>query len=528
MFRSPLARYHALMITEDQSATIAFLASPESFADGTTEVRRVQTHISEVFIGKSRVFKLKRAVRFPYLDFSVAELRRRYCEAEVAMNRRTAADLYVGVHAITQNDAGELALDGVGVAVDWVVEMLRFDEDQLLDQLAQRGELDRNLMERLADNIATFHAYADARPDGGGRTGIALTLEGNARTFNETAGGILSDEQIQHLTNKSWRALDDISELLESRRQGGCVRFCHGDMHLRNIVLLDGEPTLFDAIEFNDGFSAIDVLYDVAFLLMDLDHRGLGSLASVTLNRYLDITGASWGLSTLPLFLSVRAAVRSHVACSLAVSTSNVNEVDRLADEAREYFNRALAYLEPPPPKLVAVGGLSGSGKSRTARELAPHVGAGPGARVVRSDVLRKRIAGAHPLDRLNDDSYTPEMSLRTYQAVYNEARNVLSTGHSVIADCVFSRPEERAAIADVARDMNVPFDGLWLEAPPDVMQARVAARINNPSDADATVVRQQMDYDLGSMGNWITINSGGSRSETDALVLSALHLNSD
>ena len=512
------------MLKEDQTPQIELLSRAEVFGDGTETVRRATTHASEVFIGKTRVLKLKRAVWFPFLDYSDKDKRLKCCEAEVNLNRRTAPRLYRGVVPITRDEVGELHLGEAGEVVDWVVDMARFDEATLFDKLAADGKLDRHLMEHLADKIVTFHASTDARQDGGGRTGTALTIESNAKTFADNAPGILDMNRVQELTERALALTDDLSELLESRRLHGCVRSCHGDMHLRNIFLEDGEPVLFDCIEFNDNISTIDVLYDLAFLLMDLDYRGLRTLATVTMNRYMDITGSAWGLATLPLFLSMRAAVRSFVACAAAQSVDDPAFKAEQSEEARAYLDMALNYLDVPEPRLIAVGGLSGSGKSRMGRELAQHIGAAPGARVVRSDVLRKRIAGVHPLDKLGPEGYTPEMSEQTYEAVYNEARTVLSTGHSVIADCVFSKPEERQAIADVAADLGVPFDGFWLSADPDIMQSRVTTRENNASDADAEVVRMQLDYDLGEIG-WHAIDSSGTRAETDAQVLKILGL---
>ncbi|MBF0250494.1 MAG: AAA family ATPase [Alphaproteobacteria bacterium] len=496
---------------------------PGVFGDATVEVRRVGTHISEVFIGETRVLKLKRAVKYPFLDFSTKDLRLKYCEAEVALNRRTAPALYRGVRPITRGADGRLHINEPGEVVDWVVDMGRFDEDTLFSNLAEAGKLDRHLMEHLADKIATFHAAAEARRDGGGRIGIATTIEGNAKSFAENGRGVVDMDKVAALTDFAYDELNAVSDILENRRRNGCVRHCHGDMHLGNIFLDGNEPVLFDGIEFNPAFATIDVLYDLAFLLMDLDNRGLRTLANVTMNRYMDITGAAWGLTVMPLFLSLRAAIRSHVACALAASTDDAALAQRKGKEARCYLDKALGYLDVPEPRLVAVGGLSGSGKSRLGRDLAQHVGAAPGARVVRSDVLRKRLAGVHPLDKLGPESYTPEMSEKTYQAVFDEARAVLATGHSVVADCVFSKPHERAAIRAVAADMGVPFDGFWLSASPAIMQARVTKRTNNPSDADAAVVRMQLDYELGDI-DWHRIDSSGSREDTDVQALSILN----
>lgn len=513
------------MIIQDQTAVIDFLSSARAFgAEEGTPVEHIETHISEVFLCGNQVFKLKRAVKLPVLDFSTPEQRLNACNQEVETNRRTAPTLYKGVRAIAVEPDGTLAIDGRGEVLDWVVEMDRFDEDGLYSHQSAAGELERLQMEELADAIAVFHAAAQARPDGGGASGMAATIEGNAATFAEMAGGILDKDKVRQLTNDTWAVLDELTPFLEMRRTRGCVRYCHGDLHLRNICQIDGKPVLFDAIEFNESLNTIDVLYDLAFLLMDLDVYEQRQNANIVMNRYLDIIGGAWGLTTLPLFMSLRAAIRSHVACSAAQSAAEDVDVTALENEARLYLDKAISYLHPPEPRLIAVGGLSGSGKSRMGRELAPQVGCAPGARIVRSDTLRKRIAGVHPLDRLGAAGYTPEMTEKTYSALYEEADTLLSAGYSVIADAVFSKPEERAAIERVARENGVPFDGLWLEAPAEVMAERVTKRKMNPSDADASVVEMQLAYDLGDI-TWTRIDSSGSREETVAIGREAIKL---
>ena len=495
------------MIATDQSYIIAFLSRPEAYGE-TAQVEIIETHISKVFLLPGRVFKLKRAVTYPYLDFSTPQLRKRYCEAEVDVNRRTAPDLYKGIVAVTRNDDGELALGGDGEAIDWLVEMARFDEAGLFDRMAIEGRLEETHIAELADVIAGFHQQAEACPDMDVLAGLQTTIIGNAETFAEFGPGLLDMAAVDELTQMQTTVLASLSVILQDRRENGFVKSCHGDLHLRNICLWDGHPTLFDGIEFNDTFSRIDVLYDLAFLLMDLEHRSLGGYANIVLNRYLDATGDDTGLACLGLYLSLRAAIRAHIAATLGQG-----------GDAQSYLALARKYLKPSPPRLIAVGGLSGSGKSRLARVLGPHIGMAPGARVIRSDITRKRLAGVTSLTRLGDEGYTPEMTERTFEAVYQQTRIALAAGQSVIADTVFAKPEQRHAIAAVADEMGVPFDGLWLEAAPEIMQARVTKRTNNPSDADADVLKLQMGYHLGDM-DWTVVDSSGSREKTlsDAL----------
>ncbi|MBL6931429.1 MAG: AAA family ATPase [Rhodospirillales bacterium] len=472
----------------------------------------METHISIVFLAGDRVFKLKRAVKYPYLDFSTLEQRRQFCQAEVAINRRTAPSIYKGVVPVTYCEADGFTIGGQGDVVEWLVEMARFDEETLFDRLGAADKLPRQLLGNLAAIIASFHMSAEVCPQADFRKELEKTITGNAASFAEFGNGIFDLNSIETLGVAQRAALQgETGERIDSRRKAGLVRRCHGDLHLGNVCLIDGAPVLFDAIEFNDTFSQIDVVYDLAFLLMDLDFIGRRRLANIVLNRYLDITDDTEGLAFLPLYLSLRAAIRAHVGATAACKHSDALEQDRLACDARRYLELAQDYLKPGRPMLVAVGGLSGSGKSRMGRELASFIGAAPGARIARSDVLRKRLAGIDPLSRLSADGYSPDMTRRTYEAVYDETRRALAQGHSVVADAVFAKPEERRAIADIAREMNVPFNSLWLEAPEAVMEARVTLRKNNPSDADATVVRLQQSYDLGNI-DWTRIDSSGPK----------------
>ena len=492
----------ATKVADDQKGTVEFLAGSRAHG-GKQPVERIDTHISHVFLAGDCALKLKRAVRFPYCDFSTADKRRDACRRELEINRRTAPDLYKAVAAVNRDADGQLSLDGPGEAIDWVVVMVRFDQSQLFDRLARTGGLDRTLMEDTAEAIARFHDWAAILTAAGGADAMAEVVAINRRSFAESPEGTFEAEKLDRLASDSDRWIERLSTRLDTRRARGRVRDCHGDLHLRNLVQLNGKPTLFDAIEFNEKFSQIDVIYDLAFLLMDLDHRALGDMGTVVLNRYLDIGGDDDGLAPLPLFLSLRAAIRAHVTAAAGEMAV-----------ARTYLDQALAYLTPPAPRLIAVGGLSGSGKSRLALGLAPWLGPAPGARVLRSDVLRKRLAGIPTFDRLGPQGYTSEMTARTYATLVETVRETLLNGHSAIADAVFSRPAERAGIERVAREMDVPFLGIWLDAPADVRSNRVADRRRDASDATPEVVRRQLDYDLGEIA-WTRLRAAGPFEET-------------
>ena len=500
------------MTLTPQSETFAFLADPATHGGAAVEV--VHTHISAIFLANDRAYKLKRAVDLGFVDFSTLEKRRAACEKEVRVNALAAGALYLGVSPITRCTTGGLELGGAGEAVDYVVVMRRFDQDTLYDRRAARGELDRDEMLDLGRAVARFHAGAEIDRTRGGAAAIDATIDGNRASFLRYVPETFAAEEVEALTAKSKAALAEVAALLDARQKAGRVRRCHGDLHLRNICLFDSKPLLFDAIEFNDDFAVIDVLYDMAFLLMDLDSRGLRRLANIAFNHYLPHAEDWDGLPALPVFLSCRASIRAHVAAAMAGTQTDALEAARLCQEARRYFQLAEGYLSAERPRLVAVGGLSGSGKSRLARELAPRFGLAPGAVVLRTDIIRKRLLGVEVEDRLGEEGYSKEMSERTYAALHEQARRVLASGRSVVADAVFSKPAERDAIEAEARRAGVPFTGLWLEAPPEVMAERIRTRTRNPSDATVEVLNMQQKSDLGEM-RWTRIDSGGNRDKT-------------
>jgi len=498
------------MIADPQGDLLTWLSAPSTYGGTIDQVERIDTHISAVFLAGESAYKLKRAVRLPFLDFSTCERRRVACERELVVNRRTAPELYRGLLSVTRQENGCLAFGGDGAIVDWLVVMARFGQEQLFDRLAGQGVLSRDDARQLADVVACFHRSAGVRSEWGGEKGVRFTIDTNAASLLRFTPALFDPARVTVVTEKSLEWLARVTPDLERRRRSGFVRECHGDLHLGNICLFQGRPTLFDAIEFNDDFSFIDVFYDLAFLIMDFEARGLPNLASAVFNRYLERTGDLDALSVLPLFLSLRAAIRAHVSAAMAAADLH----GRHRDEALAYLSRAEAYLAPPPPRLLAIGGLSGTGKSRLSADLAPLLGAAPGAVSLRSDVLRKRLMGVDPHTRLGKDGYTAEMTERTYAALYEQADQALRAGHAVIADAVFARPEQREAIEAVARRNAVPFDGLWLEADPKVLRARVEARRDDASDATAAVLDQQLTYSLGAL-DWWRHESSGSKEKT-------------
>jgi aminoglycoside phosphotransferase family enzyme/predicted kinase len=494
------------MAENTQQAVLDFLGSPA--AHGGARVTRIDTHAAAVFLAGTRALKIKRAVRFPFLDFSTLAKRKAACAAEIAINRAFAPAIYRGVVPITPGPDGALAIGGAGEPVEWAVEMRRFDETQTLDHLAARGEIDAQLADALGRAVAKAHAAAPV--------GVGFVAELDdviAQNDAELAASpkLFATPAVTALTQATRAAFVRVQPLLQARERAGRVARCHGDLHLGNIVLLDGQPVLFDAIEFDPRIATGDVLYDLAFLLMDLIERKLGATATIVLNRYLAETRRIDdldALAALPLFLSLRAAIRAKVTAARAKTGGKRAQAER---SARDYFALAETLLTPPPPRLVAVGGLSGTGKTQLARALAPALWPAPGAVVLRSDVERKALLGKDENERLPPTAYTPDVTARVYAAIAEKARRVAAAGHSVVADAVFAEAGERQAIAQAG---GASFQGLFLTADLATRVARVSGRQGDSSDADARIARAQEQYDLGAL-DWATVDASGTPEET-------------
>jgi aminoglycoside phosphotransferase family enzyme/predicted kinase len=497
---------------DSQAAVFAFLADPATH--GGAKVRRIDTHAASVFLAGKRALKVKRAVRFPFLDYSTLEKRKAACEAELEVNRGFAPELYRGVVAITRQD-GRLVLGGDGAPVEWAVEMRRFDEEATLDRIAEQGRIDAALADRLGRTVAAAHAQAPAVAAEPWIAALAGFLEQNEAAFRALPALFPADDAAA-LDRASRTTFARVHPLLAARGRAGLIRRGHGDLHLGNIVLVGDAPVLFDAIEFDPLIAAGDVLYDLAFLVMDLIERDLTAAANIVLNRYLAETRRESdldALAALPLFLSVRAAIRAKVTAA-RLEDATADKREKIARTAQTYFGLARRLIEPPPPGLVAVGGLSGTGKSVLARALAPYIAPDPGAVVVRSDVERKALFGVGETERLPAEAYTPEVMHKVYAVLADKARRVIAAGHSAIVDAVFAKPEERAAIASAAKAAGVAFHGLFLTADLAIRIERVGARERDASDAGAEVARAQESYELGAL-DWTRIDASGTPEDT-------------
>jgi len=483
---------------------------------GGGPVRRIETHAAVILLAGERAWKLKKPVRFGYLDFSTPERRGRALEEELRLNRRNAPELYLALHKVTRDAAGAYRLDGEGRIVDWVLEMRRFPDDALLADRADAGRLDEGLLLDLADHIVALHGAADVRQEEEG-AGRLRCVVGNNRASMAAFPDILPPEAVGRLEAHLLRAIDARAGLLDRRAREGHVRHVHGDLHLGNIALVEGRPVAFDRLEFDAGLATIDLLYDLAFLLMDLWQRGLKREASLVFNRYLDLSpGEEDGVGLLPLFMAVRASIRAHVLAASADQGQEGRATEKAVAKARAYLALALWLAErltqeASPCCLVAIGGLSGTGKSTLARALAAEVGPAPGARILRSDVLRKRLAGVAPEETLPGQAYTRASSGEVYGELARLAARALDAGAAVIADAVFSSPEERAQIAGVPACRHSPFAGLWLVLGEAGRVSRVETRRKDASDATADVVRMQTRRHPDQPEDWIILDAAGA-----------------
>jgi hypothetical protein len=461
----------------------------------------IETHISAVFVGRDDAFKLKKAVRLAFVDQSSLAAREALCRRELELNRPNAPGLYRDVVPVTRAPDGTLSLAGAGEAVDWVLRMAAVPAGDFLDVIAARGGLDEAMLLALADAVAALLKAAPVASgvDSAGRMGFVL--DGNIEGCR--AAGL--DPGRVAAVGAAMRArLAAIAPLLAERAAAGFVRRCHGDLHLGNLCLWEGRPVAFDALEFDEEYARIDVGYELAFLLMDLEVRVGVAAANRVMNRVLAVTWDIGLLPALPFWMAQRALVRAKL------------EPARGRD-GEPYLAAAGRYLRPVPPLLVAIGGLQGTGKTWLSRAVAPDLGALPGALHLRSDEIRKRRAGVKPESRLPEAAYAPAESAAVHAEMFAAARRALAAGRSVVLDAMFLDPALRAAARAAAGE--APFIGIWLEAPLDVLRARVGARSGDASDATVAVLERTARSDPGAL-DWHRVDAAyDPRAATRALL---------
>lgn len=461
---------------------ITGLLKPAAYAHPVAEMRLIETHISWVILTGDFAYKIKKPVNFGFLDFSSLEKRRHFCEEEIRLNTRLAPEHYLAVVPITGSPEAP-RMEGAGPAIEWAVKMRAFPADSTLDREA---EISAAQIDALAEQIATFHSrIASAPADSAYGTLESVTepvetnfvqLNALLKAENEATKARLNDLQ-------TWSQAEGqrLTEHFAARKANGFIRECHGDLHLGNIAWVNEKPLIFDALEFNPALRHIDVISEIAFLVMDLQHRNRPDLAWRFLNAYLEQNGEGFGnydgLTALPYYLVYRAMVRAKVS-ALQASQGNAD-----FSECLTYLKLAHRLAFDRRPALVLMHGVSGSGKTWLSQHLLEQLG---GIRL-RSDVTRKRLFGLKPLQdssNLPSSIYTPEASLRTLTALLNAARKTLAAGFLTIVDATFIHRTWRAPFQALALEMDVTWQIVCVEAPVDVLQARIAKRQKSGTDA--------------------------------------------
>ena len=490
------------MKLSDQAVLIARLRDVLGEKVGTSSVRLLETHISYVLLTGEYVYKIKKAVNLGFLDFSTLELRRFYCEEELRLNQRYAPKLYLEVVAIGGTPQVP-TLGGPGAAIEYAVKMREFAQDDLAGNLLARGELGEAQIDLLAAKLAAFHAscarmnpqaahataqailrpardnFSEMRRLLGEHAGQAEHAESAKRVDRVEPGGNADLDFLAQWTEHEFAAR---ASTFEQRRGEGHVRECHGDLHLGNIARIDGELAFFDCIEFNEGFRWIDVMNEVAFLVMDLDDHGRADLAYRLLNAYLEHTGDYAGLAVLRFYVVYRAMVRAKIALMRVAQSDAV--AGELPDEALGYLRLARRWAQPERAALILTHGLSGCGKTTVSQGLLQAIG----AIRVRSDVERKRLAGMAASARsgaaIGGGLYAEDMGEATYQRLLSAAQAILAAGYTAIVDATFLRRAQRRLFEGWAQAHAVALAILHLEAPESILRERVARRAREGQDA--------------------------------------------
>lgn len=510
------------MLIDDQSAVIAALSKSDAYGFKPLHNKIIikDTNISKVFLTGEKAFKLKRGVKYPYVDYSTLEKRAEACRKELAICERFAPGLCFGVEEVVADKKGRIFLrsacsDKKAEVVDYVLVMRQFEENMLFENMVDRGDLDRFEMMDTAEKIYELHQNAEVITTRNPVDIIRGRIYENNAMIRCFVPDVFDEDDVDALEEAQLQSLENNRELLLKRQAENKIRWCHGDLTLRNLAMWKGQVMPFNPIEFYDDLTQIDTMYDFAFLLVEMESKGQRRLANILLNHYMALSQDWDGIPVLPLFLSCRAAVNAYVFAQRASEITDKHESMLMANRAFEQLVISKHFLEREKPVLIACGGLSGSGKSRIARESAPFIGNPPGAVIVRDDVLRKNMMNLDLEVSLDTENYSPELEEQVFKEVCEKTRYLLSCGQSVVADALFHKPEQRKAIEALAEEMDVEFKGIWVDAPLDVRAERVAQRKRNPSDVrTAEELRKQLDVDVGTV-TWDKIDTSGDRMTT-------------
>jgi uncharacterized protein len=454
-------------------------------------IQLMQTHVSYVLLTGDYAYKIKKPVNFGFLDFSTLEKRQHFCNEELRLNQRGAAELYLEVLPVTQ--AGDrFELDGQGEAIEYLVKMQQFPQETLLTNLFEQGELTENILIELAEAIAQYHLKADTNDyirQFGEIPSIRHDFDENYEQTRQYIGGPQTQTQFDQTREYTDRFFDQQQTIFASRVQNNWIRECHGDIHLRNICRWHDRILLFDCIEFNEPFRFVDVMFDVAYVVMDLEVRQRPDLSNLFLNTYVEQMGDWEGLQILPLYVSRQSYVRAKVT-SFMLNDSSVSaaEQQKATATAADYYRLAWQYTQLRQGQLILMAGLSGSGKSTTARSIARQIG----AIQIRSDAVRKHLGGIPLQQRGDADLYTPEMTQATYARLLELGTILASQGYSVILDAKYDRQDLRTEAIAQAQAHDLPIQILYCDAPLEVLSDRLKQRQGDIADATADLLPQQ------------------------------------
>lgn len=484
-------------------AFVEALLTPAAYPHAVTSpIQLLQTHISYVFLTGDYAYKVKKPADFGFLNFTTLEKRLFYCREELRLNRRLASDLYLAVVPIVAVGdryfvADPQDLPAGAEVIDYAVQMRQFDQSQLFSHLFAANQVTPHLIESLGKELAHFHRAAATDPhisEFGSPRAIAQVINNCHALAAQFVGRCQSPEQYAAIQAFTDDFLTRHQEWLVQRQAAGKIRECHGDLHLNNICLYNGRVQIFDCIEFNEEFRNIDVIYDAAFLLMDLEFRGRGDLANLFLNTYLEWSGDYAGAVLLPLYLCIRAYIRGNVN-ALALNDPAISEAEKaqIQATAAAYYEAAYRYTQPRQAKLYVMCGLSGAGKSTRGRGLAQ----AEQAIQIRSDAVRKHLAGL-PLDRRSSDFpqvdlYSEAMTQKTYNQLLAYAELLLRQGQTVILDAKYDRVALRQPVIALAEKLQVPLEIHFCNAPPEELRRRLSDRQGDIAEATPDLIAAQV-----------------------------------
>ncbi len=494
------------------------MLNPDVYDHPVREIELIETHISWVVLTGDFVYKIKKPVDFGFLDFSTLEKRKEFCEKELQLNRRLAPDIYLEVVSISGTaDKPEISVGcNEEEAFEYAVKMKQFPQSLQLDNKLAAGDLGVEHIDALARMVADFHQSTSISNDSmsyGNKDKVYKPIKENFELISQSLKTTAYDDRLDSIQKWSHSEFAKLEPVFEQRKNDGFVRECHGDMHLRNLVWFNDKPVAFDCIEFNPDLRWIDVISEIAFLIMDLQDRMQDHLANRFLNNYLEITGDYSGLKVLSFYLCYRAMVRAKVdALRIGQLDKSIGTLQDEFKEFESYLDLANSYTKPPTPALIIMRGLSASGKSTVSQQLLEKLG----AIRIRSDIERKRLFGRKLEDKASNDIdkgiYSARASEQTYVKLLDLASEIITAGFTVIIDAAFLKHQQRKPFQALASRLAVPYTIVEVTAPIEVLRKRIIERKNDVSDADLSVLNNQIKHwkplNEDELSDAVTINT--------------------